>query len=536
MTWGLMLVVTTIAQSGAAGAASVVPGCGELAVYSLLRATGSTVSLSEVSRELRSYSGFDRDAASIQELRQSLLTFGCPTDAVRFRPSDLRRVPSPSILYFREGRWDARFSTGHFVLFLGMHESGRVELADWSQIDLGVRVLADAEQTIQRWDGEAIILHKTNSSATSAVGLTVLALIAFVAFVRERSRATRENALRLAFVGWPILFSSGCDSTKPVQATPSPVLHFDQPVRDLGNTKERSALVRFPFRVGEQPLTITGTGKTCQCLVPDQTVLNQRLEPGSQHEFSVQIDLAGVPGAPVVRTISVITEPVSPVPIVLAIRFRPIGQPVLSTKDLLISSKPEQPAQGEISLIHHRGAADTPISVVREQCRLEGFRITDVKRATDVVKSKIPGQMTEVTIDTTRIGLVGMATLSYGEHRQWQELVLSDGTRQRFQTIVRVSHPFTMLSPRAFVGSVKPGATWKTRLPVRHDRSLCEFVASRSERSDVRVEYADDVVMLTGVAPGTAGRFTGSVTLSFRPKTIPEIQIPFSGLVTEQSD
>ncbi len=513
------------------------PGCGELAAYSLLRATGSPVQLSDVSREFRSRPGFDPWSVSIYELRQGLAAFGCQTEAARFRADDLLRLPQPSILYFRPGRWDAREATGHFVVLLGV-EGHQLKLAEWSRIDLDVNVQADVKDVVSRWDGEAILLSKTNNDAGVAVwaAVAIMLIVSLAVFLRRKWRFLRVSAMNLTAVLGLLVSAVGCgdrNGAAPAASPPAATLPFQRSVVELGNVRDKELTVAFPFRVGEQSVKITALGRTCSCTLVDEALLNRELLAGQQHELQVRLNADGVAGQTAVKTISVTTDPPSSAPILLAVRYRPIGKPLLSPKELILHSTPEKAAHGQVLVTYYRSATDPAVSIVRDRCRLDGFRLAEVTHKAEVIKSKIPGQLTEVTIDTTALQLEAVTPLGYGEYRSWQEFVLTDGTSQRCQVIVRVTHPFVALLPRVFAGQIEPGENWSVRVPVRHDKQASTVKDCVCDRSDVTVEYQDDVLTIAGKAPTVAGRFFGTVTVSFRSESIPNVSIPVSGFVTD---
>ena len=58
-----------------------------------------------------------------------------------------------------------------------------------------------------------------------------------------------------------------------------------------------------------------------------------------------------------------------------------------------------------------------------------------------------------------------------------------------------------------------------------------KIAATTCDRMGIEVNIAEKDMTVSGHAPREPGRFTGEVTVTFQPDSLPPVRIPFNGVV-----
>ncbi len=512
---------------------SSLPGCAETAVYSLLRLSGTETALSRVSLAFRSRDAqFDPTRVSIHELRAVASEFGTRTNAVRWDPARLEQLPTPCILYFHPKRWAVNPSTssGHFLTAARL-EGDRLIAFDWSPISADPELSLPIEVVRAAWDGDAIVLESHMSSLTWQTVLFGIALLAGGGTLLVRRRAHRTTAV-LMLCG--ALLTCGCKgSSTPLPATGSTLI-VAQTTKALGVIGgDRAVEVRFPFKVWDHgPITIREVSKSCNCTTVNADVVGHSLEAGSSHEIVLQLRPDGTAARAEARTLTLLTDPPSPTPIVLAVTYRPRGAPRLSVSELVVEATPGNTVTTQFEITHHRAPSDLRSNLKLASCHWGDFHVEGNDSRTE--DFDVRGDATQkLLIDTTTIRLRSTKAFDYGVHRSVLTLAFEHGSPTTLPVIVRVTHPFHPVMQRVFCGRLRSAAPWSVAIPYRRGSPAFAISKVECDPATISAELTDKTLTVAGRAPAEPGRFEGRVTVTFEHDSLPPVVIPFSGIVAE---
>lgn len=506
------------------------PNCGVMAAFSLLHASGSTVALTEVKQR---FAAPDDNVASLLEVRRVLDACGRVTRAVKYKDHRLSQVPLPAILHFEPRKWSGTDEAGHYVTVLEIRDN-TVVLLDWSKlIPDRIGNLAEIEAA---WDGTAIILEDGWNFSQWAMLAGVLAFVAYIT-LRVRRDSMPRTLSSVIFAGLVILpFGCGRPATA-VAPTSSPVT-CSQPFVKLGEIRPgKLATVIFGLTVAtdtKMPVVIKRVDSSCGCTTVSNDLIGKPLEPGSTHELGINIRPEGDgSGAPVTRILTVETDPPSVPPLTLAVQYTLRIPLVISKAELIAESRPNAIPLVEFQITARRSPDDVTIAIQRDQSSLGPFQIDDIRVETELVDRGL-SLSGKLAIDRTTVRLRCAARSEYGEERGSILLTFSDGTSQTVPWRIRLTHPFRPQFPHYFLGSVKPGQPFRQIVRViKHAEHAVEVKSLIAAPTGVGSKMLNDHEMeITGVAPQAAGRFEGHVEVSFAEPNVPNVRIPFAGVVS----
>ena len=532
--------LTTIAlasDSGTLDAAQDVPipGCGVCATYSFLRCLKRPATLAELSAQFRADKmGFDAQAVSIEQIQNVLLRQRLPTDASRFSPGSLARLPTPCILYFRPGRWPrgAAQSTGHFVTLVKFVENRGVIL-DWSGVTLEPAVHVPISVIEQHWDGEAIVMHQDRDVGWRLVGVVLLiGGLAGVLLLRGR-RLIGNRHLAV----WMLLCAGmqGCGGPVPAESdeTPEPTLLFSEPIARLG-VLSPATLSRheFEFQVWDAgAVTILGVDASCGCTVPDSSLFNRELTAGSVHKLKVTVRADGEASAST-KTLRIRTDPESTAPLVLAIAYSRSDPPQLSVHELVADASPNLPATVKFAITYRHKAAQPSVSIDRGRSDFGDFELVDARAESNSVLLN-PAMKESITVDTTAIELRAKERKPFGEHRNRLVLAFDDGTSQSLPTLIRVPHPVRLAVDRLFAGVLSPGQSVTKRTRMTCPREFGEPRVAFDGDGIFGVAVDGDELMVMVWGPTTPGRFSGRVLISFAAIELSPVTLNVEGIARD---
>lgn len=288
-----------------------IPSCGFCSAYSFLYCMEHPTTINSLRRAFG-----DADvsgALSVADLRGALGRMGVETQAVKFSPQDSHRLPTPSILYITPGRWPQRIDkdVGHFVTLV-KYVDNRAVILDWSGTTAEPAVHLPASDLAKYWDGDAIVNVPNRGPFYWGLAAVALTVVVF------RKHVSRIFVLILATL------CLGCSEKSPPKATEAlvPALVFDQPHGKLGEVSAISLNRHdFDFRVWDKSsVVISDVEVSCGCTVPDKTLFGRELAAGSTHKLQVTIRADGNVSTQA-KSLRVVTKPVSPVPLVLAVSY-----------------------------------------------------------------------------------------------------------------------------------------------------------------------------------------------------------------------
>ena len=509
------------------------PGCAEMACYSLLQLSGTDVRLMEVSERFRQrVPDFDPTKVSILELRHIASSFGVETDAIRMSPQRFSDLPVPCIIYFRPDRWRRHLSspTGHFLTVAHIGDE-TLKAFDWDSINPDPVLLLPVDSIRNAWDGEAIVPRKSKTLNGRLIVAILLASIA-VAAVMKAARLRKLKKCML-FCG-AAAFSSitGCGQRTVAIPTESIPIVFATPTTNLGIVKGTGPLkVKFPFTVwNHDTVQIVGTSKTCNCAAVNEELIGQDLEPGSKHELIVNLTPSGTPAHSEVRIIQVMTDPPASPPIHIAVTYRLLSHPVLSVKELIVDGKIGEVVTAQFEMTCHRATSDQPVKVVESKCEWGLFSLVNIKYAAE--EFHLQGQAHEkIVTDRTEIQLRANPSRVYGESRAMIRLYFDDQSSVQLFSVVRIQHPFRLSLKRGFCGRRVAGEDWSISMPYRWDGKEGQVDRIECSIPGSRAELTEEVVAITGTAPNAPGRFEGEIAIYFRDATLSRLTVPISGVV-----
>ncbi len=559
--WLIMLVALTGIDTKLWSAAiasddeATLPGCGECAAFSFLRLHGVTVRLSDVSTFCRNREAFDPRRMSIRDVRDVIGEFGVSTRAlIHRRPPSLAELPTPCILYFQPGRWPlARNQPSGHYLTLAEVTGDSARVFDWAPGALGPELKLQVSGLEAAWDGDVIVRDSAVWPLRKGWlgALCVLAgLYGLLWFGGIRRLSGRERGISIPehggieatefkgrgsvhrIVVGLVGVLSGCGHAPPEKSAPT--LLLSAPVHRAGDVPSgRPLVVQFPFRVtSKEPVVIREIKRTCACMAVSTGLLGRKLEPGSDHTLELEAQVAGAGLRVEVLSTEIITEPPSPVPLVVSIIYRVQNPPRLSVDQLSMTASAGERVRGEFAITYRRREADPPAPLREAACDWGGFMV----EALEATSRKLPSDQGDGTlvVDTTVLTLRSKGGYDDGEHRRSLRVAFERYPPQTISTIVTVRHPFRPELDRYFLGTMAPGVPWEFTIRWKRDPGPLELAAVEAA-PNVRIQIAPDRIVAAGVSPVAAGRFSGELLVRFQPGHLPPIKIPYSGLVTESA-
>lgn len=513
------------------------PGCAEMACYSLLQLSGTDVQLTEVTERFRQrVPDFNPNRISIHQLRNITSSFGVETDAIRVSPQKLSDLPLPCIIYFRPRRWrhDESEMTGHFLTVAHVNEE-TVRAFDWDSVTPDPVLTLPMDFIKDRWDGEVIILRRY--SIVNRALLVVILIFTTVAAARRLRKKQFASPLVSLLLYGAIVFSStaGCGQQNIAGTTESMPIRFTAPTVNLGVVRGPGRLeVKFPFTVWDNgPAQIVQVSKSCNCTAINEDLIDQELEPGSSHEFIVGLIPTGTPARSEVRTIQVVTDPPANPPIHIAIIYRLLGQPVISVEELTANGDIGQVIEADFEITYHRAKSDRPITLLNSKCDWGDFTPVDIKHVTEEFELQSDA-LGKIVTDRTKIHLRHNPSPVCGDFRSLLTLRFDDQSSKDLAAVVRIEHPFRLLVKRGYCGRCAAGERWAISIPYRWDRKGGTVDRIECSVPDSSAELTPTAILMTGMAPKTAGRFEGDLKISFRETALPPLTVPMSGLVVDE--
>ncbi len=544
----LTLLVIVCREASADGENSIrlkehgLPSCGIMSAFGMLRMLSRDIVLSDVEHEFRKCSPDPLlSEVSIREMRVTLSAFAMKTDAIRYSTPRQAQIPCPAVLFFQKGRWTTE-GKGHFLLLAELNNE-HAHIVDWwsgGPIDR----IVPRDDLLSRWGGEAIVVQGSWPAASysrSAIWIWVgiLALVAFVILqhrVLHHSPSIPGNWMRsvppAGLMAISLLSFSGCGTSAVPSNNVEPMLRFTQPVANLGNVDGPRVDHAFEFTVWEtEPVTITKVESSCGCTTVGDELIGQELAPGSHHTLTVtvRVDAGGVKEA---RLITVRTKPATPTPIIVVMEYKSRETPLPTPSQIQLLVHPGAIATTELRLVHRRAEKDSQILVDRSKSEGNLFTLDKLSIVTEKVID--PGSNKEITEDTTTLVLKMKSALGYGTHEGQFVVSFRDGSSKTVPTFVLIPLPLRPKLKRIFAGKLAAGESWKST--IRCDTTgphTVPVAAVRCTDENVHASLSKDdwSLHVEGVAPEKSGRFSGEITIEFSNETIPNLVIPYAGVV-----
>ena len=231
-----------------------------------------------------------------------------------------------------------------------------------------------------------------------------------------------------------------------------------------------------------------------------------------------------------------ITEPPSPNPISVEISAFVAESPqIVQSLPIRVSSLLGDRASVEFAAEYYRGKTSSALSWCEPESQLQGFEARRFDTGTQDYGSR--GNMKRSAHrDLLQWTLLAPADMTIGEHSFELQLQLGtlDSEPLQVPVIVNVLHPIQPSLERIFFGFVEIGEEKTIDLAVEKlspgDYSRLQVT---SDCPAVLAEKQEDQKLIRlRLSPSLpAGRFTGNVSLSLPDTKVPELLIPFSGIV-----
>lgn len=301
---------------------------------------------------------------------------------------------------------------------------------------------------------------------------------------------------------------------------------FEQPLRRLGEVSGASMKAHeFEFRVwNKSSVVIRDIEVSNGCTVPDKSMFGRELAAGSVHKLPVTIRVDGSVSTQA-KTLRVLTEPASPVPIVLAVAYSRRDPPQLSLNRLLVEASPETFASGEIVVTYHRHVSDPKLTLESNKSQFGDFSLIDSTQTYAEVVTNIAVNET-VGSDTIRLTLRALARHPYGTRDAEMKLAFSDGSTQVIPTRIVVPHPIAVSPETIFAGMMKTGEVSEKSIRVTTPANSNSVSVSHAPGMITDSSIVSDRLTVRVVAPQQAGRYESIVTLtsgSLPPRKIPVV-------------
>ena len=253
-------------------------------------------------------------------------------------------------------------------------------------------------------------------------------------------------------------------------------------------------------------------------------MFGRELAAGSTHQLRILIRLDGNVSTQA-KSLRVLTEPPSPVPLVLAVSYTRRDPPQLSVNRFIVESSPERHAEGEMSVTYQRPLSETPLSLDKNKCSFGEFTLLDAERKSENV---LMNQATQDSVgeDTIRLRFRASALRSYGTHDSLMQLAFTDGSSHRLPTRVVIPHPIAISSDRIFVGVLLAGEVSEKAIRVTGPVKSASINVSHTGDMISDASIVADSLVIRIIAPQLPGRHETTVTLeaeSFPPLTIPVV-------------
>ena len=511
------------------------PGCGECAAYSFLRLTGVQVSLTEVSHVFRTgVSDFDPLRVSVLRIREVLAKYGIETKAVQVSGSRLVDVPLPCILYFRPGRYPglSQVDTGHF-LTVSERLGDELRAFDWSPLSVNHETILSHDRVSQAWDGEAIVRTDRWSSSWVSV-MIAIGVLAVSWIVSRRNRIARDSripplALLLSTL---CLMAAGCGQDSQRVASPAPLLTVARPVLDLGVVSGEEAIVaRFSIQVcAPVSVKITGISKSCGCTTSDDKLIGQWLAPGAQRELVLRINPKGTVAQTEIVTAELSTEPKSPVPIVVCVRYRPRKAPRVSLSHFRVEPVGNQSRDVSFDVSYQRAFTDAPSPLKVSECGWGVFQVVKVVLRTEQLTSK--DSLVKLVVDRTHVILRSPMMTDDTLRHGTLTLVFDKHEVQSVPYDIVSVDPIEPVFKSVFLGKLAPNVAFSATIPllIRTDDTKVDRV---STDEGMVATLVGRIIKVQGMTPTQSGRFTREVHIQAFGKSgsLPVITVTVSGIV-----
>lgn len=513
-----------------------VPACGVMAAYSLLQCFGVNKEMSPAEVEdafKRSLvGGANLAQLSMADLRRGLESLSLPTEAVRIKDRQLTALTPPCILYFQPGSGvgDVRWENGHYLTLVKFAQD-RAIIVDWVDWTVSPSRHLPISELQEEWTGEAVVYPRSFSARSYfrwvliAAGLVLLTLA-----IRSRWRSMRSG------VALTLLTSVfGCNQAEPPVALQPSTLSFVQPVAILGEVSATKVLRHdFKFQTWALgPVTISAIHTSCACTTSTTNLIGRSLDPETEYSLPIQIR-PQKENSSTTQTIRIETSPPSSSPLALAVQYRVESGPEPNTKLLIATSAHDAIPEVTLHIVDRRSPGSPVVRVNQSNSSATHFRLKKVERSTQVMRLN-QHRPEEVAVDTTAVLLTGQKQWPVGEHQGIVSLQFSDGSSKTVRTLIRVPSPFQPELNRVFCGFLKPGQTWSAAIKCRRfdlPESVRVSVAASNENTVAQLS-SGDIIRLSGRAPVSAGRFAETITITVADETIPPVEIPISGIVSE---
>lgn len=511
-----VLPVEAPVESDASGEMRI-PSCGFCAAYSFLLCSQSDVHLDDLTA---AFDGVDvSESLTVLDLRQGLSKVGFETQAVRFQPSQIEKVPTPSILFISPGKWPRRADdqVGHFVTLVKFVDD-RAVLLDWAATSIEPAIHISAQNLATYWDGVALVPAEKLRPVPFAAALILLIGLGYLGF---RSKLQRITGVVLFLC----VVNIGCAEVKSAADAKEQfaTLVFDQHLGDLGEVTQKSiSSHEFRFRVWDKgAVTIRDVQVSCGCTVPDNSLTGVKLEPGSEHVFKVSIRPDGGPSVQT-KSLRVLTSPASDVPIVLAVSYKPFQLPQLSVNKLVSKASLNRTSTADLVVSKQRHPSAAQLEIIRSESEFADFSLVEHKysEATSIFNESTGEKITK---DILELRFRGKAYTEYGVHRGLMVLRFSDGNELSLPTEITVKHPITPSLDRVFVGVVKSRAM--NEHVVRIDSGLNDDLTVSHDGELISSAHLEqNVLTIQTIAPTDIGRHEAVVRIE--SQSLPSLSIP----------
>ncbi len=506
-----------------------IPACGVSALYGACRLLGKTYSLEQVEGALKQVNpGVDTSQLSLYELRMGAQSLGLHALSVKMATSELNKVPTPAIMFFRPEKIGKKEKIGHYALLRNI-DKDKAEVLDFNYFFNSLWIpLLDLKEI---WDGECLLLsnaeiklprYETNIYLWIGFGILIFIIIFSAIFLRKKNLGYQVVIIAIVIGG-----AIGCGRTPPIE--------FPEKEQKCGIVFEgQMAYATFPFTItGSSPVTIRSLNSSCACMAVNNHIVGQELLPGTSHNLVMSLETHNLAGR-ITGTTLVETDP-------------PCPQPLLLTMSVFVDSIPilvqATPVRGEtvlgrsqeisfsVQALRHPDLATFEWDPSKSD--LNGLCVKDFKSIRN--KTNVGQKADDIFHEIHTWTLTPSKIFPIGKHSFDVKLAWKNQTKSlSIPIVLEVVHPIKISLNRLYFGKMVSGETRTIKIQVQGaDGKKCDVKAVKCKMPFVTAEFSQTnyEISVMVCAPATEGRFQSALSIVPAEKTWPEIMVPISGVV-----
>lgn len=517
---GVVLILTFVAticlaQDAPKDMDSVVDlRCGPISLLSACLQLGYKTSLTDLIND----SGLDERGTTFYGLKRAAEKQGLHAVAVNVGDKNLHSILKWKVI--------CQLGDSHFVSVLKMDNNYAYvfDTDEYKKIDL--------EKFKKRWSGNALLIDKNeiniskkllfiSSPITGYTLITVGLILCLILVIRSRKRASNSFRLLLLIV---VVFLFGISSN--VFAS-GPKISFENEAIDVGvinALKQKEIEIDFKFvNNGDEKLEISQVKTSCGCM--PAKLSTKVLDPGEGGTVSIEYEIGTVRGSANHKVYVYSNDPERPVVI-------------LTVKSVISWPVNFAPKKVIFEDILYGDSKEKSIRILAEA---ENINIDSVLSKSGYV-SAIPLEEKDRFFNEHEIIIAPNVNLKPGEYRDEVKIHLTQfgSEKQVFSVPVEFSikHPVVAYPIDVFFGLVRPGDESLQEVdisfPGEGNREIAGVTSSSENVTADIQDNGDSVKLVVTLNSRKEGIHEGVLSVQFADSALPDLEIPFWGLVSEK--